>query len=56
MPLDVSYPRTIARNGRHEIEIKRSRFVCTLARVASEAEARTALDRSRQELVGADHH
>lgn len=56
MPEEIRYPRTIAGAGRHEIEVKRSRFICTLSRVATEDEARAVLDRVRQELRDANHH
>lgn len=56
MPKDVFYQRTIAGDGRHEIEVKRSRFVCTLRRVTSEDEVRAALERPRQEFRDANHH
>lgn len=55
-PEDVRYPRTIAGAGRHEIEVKRSRFICTLSRVATEDEARAVLDRVRQEFRDANHN
>ncbi|MCC6314127.1 MAG: YigZ family protein [Thermomicrobiales bacterium] len=51
-----SYPRTIARSGQHEIEIKKSRFICTLAQVAGEAEARSVLERVRKEHWSANHN
>ncbi len=50
------YPRTIAGDGRHETEAKRSRFICTLVRVADEGEAKTALDRIRREFPDANHN
>lgn len=53
---DAPFPRTIARDGRHEIEVKRSRFVCTLVRVANEDDVRDALDRARREFPDANHH
>ena len=56
MSLHASHPRTIAHDGRYELEIKRSRFVCTVARVASEDEARAALDQRRREFPDANHH
>ncbi|TYL54890.1 YigZ family protein [Nocardioides sp. BGMRC 2183] len=51
----VSY-RTIGRDAETEIEVKRSRFRCTLARVESEAEARAVVDRLRREHWDARHH
>ncbi|ROS38615.1 putative YigZ family protein [Amycolatopsis thermoflava] len=46
----------IARDGQHEVEVKRSRFVCTVARV-DDVEAATALiARVRKAGPGANHH
>ena len=56
MSQDGSYPRTVAGGGRHEIEVKRSRFVCTVARVAGEDEARAVLDRVRRAFPDANHN
>lgn len=39
-----------------EIEIKRSRFLCRLVRVESEAEARAVVDAARREEWNARHH
>ena len=50
------HPRTIARDGVHELEIRKSRFICRLFRVASEAEAREALERVRKECWDANHN
>ncbi|GAA3985987.1 YigZ family protein [Allokutzneria multivorans] len=48
--------RTLKQSGEHELEIKKSRFLCALARVADEDEAREVI-RSRRKLhVGAGHH
>lgn len=47
---------TIARAGEAEIEIKRSRFRCTLVRVESEDEARAVVERLRKEHWDARHH
>ncbi|MFJ8814763.1 IMPACT family protein [Amycolatopsis thermoflava] len=48
--------RVIARDGQHEVEVKRSRFVCTVARV-DDVEAATALiARVRKAGPGANHH
>ena len=46
---------TIARDGAAEIEEKRSRFLCTLARVSDEAEARAVVERLRKEHWDARH-
>ncbi|MGA8114535.1 MAG: YigZ family protein [Actinocatenispora sp.] len=52
---DHSY-LTIRRGGSHEIEVKRSRFLCQLARVADEAEARAFIDQVRRRHWDARHH
>ncbi len=51
----VSY-RVPARPAQAEIEVKRSRFLCTLERVADEAGARAVVDRLRREHWDARHH
>lgn len=51
----ISY-LTIARNGEAEVEVKRSRFRCTLERVEDEAAARSVVDRLRKEHWDARHH
>lgn len=51
----VSY-LTLARDAEAEIEVKRSRFLCTLSRVESEAEARAVVERLRREHWDARHH
>ncbi len=48
--------RTIRQPGVHEIEIRRSRFVCALARVAAESEAREFVAVRRRVHRGAGHH
>nr|NLD40786.1 YigZ family protein [Actinomycetales bacterium] len=40
----------------HELEIRRSRFICTLSRVDSEEEARAAIAAVRAEFPDARHH
>ena len=47
---------TIARDGEAEIEVKRSRFLCTLVRVEDEAAARAVVDRLRKQHWDARHH
>lgn len=47
---------TVAGPGEHETEVNRSRFLCALAPVATEAEARAVLERVRAEHPGASHH
>lgn len=50
--------RLIATDGEHRatIEIKRSRFIATVARAATEEEARTVIDRLRAEHWQANHN
>ncbi|MFF0728365.1 YigZ family protein [Streptomyces sp. NPDC004134] len=47
---------TVAREGVHETEVNRSRFVCTLAPAATEAEAQAVLARVRAAYPDASHH
>lgn len=47
---------TIARNAETEIEVKRSRFLCTLERVEDEAAARAVVERLRKQHWDARHH
>lgn len=47
---------TIARDGTAEIEVKRSRFLCTLQRVESEEDARALVAALRKEHWDARHH
>lgn len=47
---------TVARNGSAEIEVKRSRFICSLERVATEAEARAVIARVRRQHSAARHN
>lgn len=47
---------TIARDGEAEIEVKRSRFLCTLVRVEDETGARAVVDRLRRQHWDARHH
>ncbi|WP_027931100.1 IMPACT family protein [Amycolatopsis thermoflava] len=46
----------IARDGQHEVEIKRSRFVCTVARVDDVEAAAALIARVRKAGPGANHH
>lgn len=48
--------RMVARNGNHEIEIKKSRFICHLFRVISEEEARSHIEAVRKEHWNANHN
>jgi uncharacterized YigZ family protein len=47
---------TIARDAEATIEVKRSRFLCTLRRVEDEAAARALVERLRKEHWDARHH
>jgi uncharacterized YigZ family protein len=47
---------TVARDGEAEIEVKRSRFLCTLVRVEEEAAARAVVERLRRQHWDARHH
>lgn len=47
---------TVAAPTRAEIEVKRSRFVCDLARVPTEDEARLVIERVRADSRDARHH
>ncbi len=48
--------RTVARAGVHEVEINKSRFLCTLAPAATEQEAQEAVQRVRREHPTATHN
>ncbi|MEU1281465.1 YigZ family protein [Streptomyces sp. NPDC005805] len=48
--------RTVAREGVHESEINRSRFICALAPVATEEEAQEFVARVRAQHPGATHN
>lgn len=50
------YERTIAAPGSHEIVIKKSRFICHLARAATEEEARAAIDEVKRRHWNANHN
>lgn len=52
----TNYPRTIAASGSTEIVIKKSRFICTVARAATEDEARAAIEAVRRRYWDANHH
>lgn len=53
--MEISH-RMIARDGQHEIEIKKSRFICSLFRVTSEAEAREHIETTRKQYWDASHN
>lgn len=46
----------IAADGQHEIEIKKSRFICSLFRVTSEEEARERIEATRKQYWDANHN
>jgi uncharacterized YigZ family protein len=48
--------RTIARNGQHETEVLKSRFICTIERVGDETEARAVMERLRKQYWDANHN
>jgi uncharacterized YigZ family protein len=48
--------RTIRQPGVHELEIRRSRFVCALARVTTEPQAQEFVAGRRRALHDASHH
>ena len=47
---------TVARDGAAEIEVKRSRFLCTVERVEDEPAARAVVERLRRQHWDARHH
>ena len=47
---------TPARDGVAEIEVEKSRFLCTIARVPDEVEARGLVDSVRKQHWNAGHH
>lgn len=48
--------RTIKQRGTHELEVKKSRFLCALARVTTEEEARAFIQARRKQHHDARHH
>ncbi|MGD9714050.1 MAG: YigZ family protein [Thermomicrobiales bacterium] len=48
--------RTIAHPGAHELEVRKSRFICTLERVASEGEAKAFVSTMRKHYWDANHN
>ena len=48
--------RTIRRGGEHETEIRKSRFICAMARVDSEEAARAFIAERRKEHWSANHN
>lgn len=54
--MPVSSYLTVGRDGAAEIEVERSRFLCTIARVPDEVEARGLIDQVRKRHWNAGHH
>lgn len=52
----ISSHRMVAQHGTHETEIKKSRFICHLFRVASEEDARAHIETVRKEHWNANHN
>jgi uncharacterized YigZ family protein len=50
------FARLIAGPGQHELEIKKSRFICTIDRAASEAEARLFHEQLKKRYWDANHN
>jgi uncharacterized YigZ family protein len=48
--------RTIATNGTWETIVRKSRFICTLERVATEDDARASIERVRKQYWDANHN
>lgn len=55
-PHPISSYLTLASPGRAEIEVRRSRFVCTVAPVSSEDAAHLTIERARRQHRDAGHH
>lgn len=47
---------TLAKDGQHELEIKKSRFFCTLKRLQTEEEAKEAIHALKKEHYRANHN
>lgn len=56
MTPNPAHPRTIARAGSHETVVKKSRFVATLSRAATDDEARAEIDAVRRRFWDASHN
>lgn len=48
--------RTIKENGQSEIEIKKSRFICSLRRIESEDQAKSFIQEIKKEHWKANHN
>lgn len=54
--MNHDYERTITRDGVTELEVRKSRFICTLTRVMSDMEARSAIETTRKRYWDANHN
>jgi uncharacterized YigZ family protein len=52
----MTYARLIAGPGEHELEIKKSRFICSIDRAATEADARAFHERLKKRYWDANHN
>jgi uncharacterized YigZ family protein len=52
----ITRSRTIAGSGSNELIVKKSRFICTLARVTSEDEARDFVTQTKRQYWDASHN
>ncbi len=52
----MTFARLIAGPGEHELEIKKSRFICSIDRASSEAEARVFHERLKKKYWDANHN
>jgi len=52
----LSAYRTIAGSGTHELEIRKSRFICSVARATTDAEARAFINGRKKEFWDANHN
>ena len=50
------FPRTIAKDGTHELVVKKSRFICTLLRATTEDDARASIEAVRKRHWDANHN
>ncbi|MGI8483765.1 MAG: YigZ family protein, partial [Thermomicrobiales bacterium] len=53
--MNLAY-RTVAGSGSHELEIKKSRFICTIARVATDEDARAFINGLKKQYWDANHN
>src|SRR3954449_4929881 len=52
----MTFARLIAGPGEHELEIKKSRFICSIDRATTEAEARAFHERMKKKYWDANHN